>query len=45
MLIDGHGIAAADGFPIAAKLVQALRMLAASASWSAFSGVACGAFG
>ena len=32
MLIDGHGTAAADGFPVAAKLVQALRMLAASAS-------------
>ena len=32
MLIDGHGTAAADGFPVATKLVQALRMLAASAS-------------
>jgi hypothetical protein len=32
MLIDGHGTAAADGFPVAAKLVYALRMLAASAS-------------
>jgi hypothetical protein len=31
-LIDGHGTAAADGFPIAAKFVQAVRMLAASAS-------------
>lgn len=32
LLIDGHGTAADAGFPIAAKFVQAVRMLAASAS-------------
>ena len=33
----GHGSAGDDGLPVAAKLAQALRMLAASVSWLAVS--------
>jgi uncharacterized membrane protein len=35
---DGHGTAADDGSPLAAKFAQAVRMRAASASWSRLSG-------
>jgi hypothetical protein len=31
----GHGTAAVAGLPLAAKVAQAVRMLAASACWSA----------
>src|SRR6476646_9949365 len=33
-LNDGHGTAADDGSPLSAKFTHAVRMLAASASWS-----------
>ena len=32
--IDGQWSAAVDGFPVAAKLVQAARMVAARVCWS-----------
>src|SRR5262249_13041024 len=41
----GQGTADDDGVPVAAKLAQAVRMLAASACWSALSGMGCGALG
>src|ERR1700730_18830580 len=40
---DGQGSAAEDGSPLAAKFAQAVRMLAASASWSMLNGTWIGA--
>ena len=34
---DGQGSVRDDGLPVPAKLAQSVRMLAASASWSALS--------
>ena len=45
MPIDGHGSACVDGLPLTAKLTQSVRMLAASACWSALSMAGNGAFG
>src|SRR3954467_11458954 len=42
---EGQGTAGAGGVPVPPKVVQAVRMLAASASWFGFSAVANGAFG
>ena len=42
---DGQGSARDDGLPLAAKLAQSVRMLAASACWAAVSMAGNGAFG
>ena len=42
---DGQGRARVDGLPLAAKLAQSARMLAASACWPALRLAGYGAFG
>jgi hypothetical protein len=42
---EGQGSARDDGLPLAAKLAHAVRMLAASACWSALRVAGNGAFG
>src|ERR1700730_12134138 len=42
---DGHGTSCDEGLPVAAKFAHAVRMLAASASWSAFKVAGTGVFG
>src|SRR5215470_15673677 len=45
VLNAGQGTAAEAGLPVAAKVAQAVRMLAARACWSAVSGAGKGTFG